>query len=446
MSRPTRPARPSTLPEPRALHSFRRVLRNSVRAALLVPTIVLGLAACAADAPPPVLRVGDIAFSELDLGGLSVAQTERLADLAAFGSIVADGELAHLGEPWIARERQALLLQRLAAEVSVREAGLDEELLRARYAEAPDYELDVRHLVILAERWRSDEERAEARRKAQAALERIQAGEDFAAVAGEVSEEPGADRRGGLLRPGREGTWVPEFWEAASALDVGQVSDVVETEYGYHVLKLEDRRPVPFEEVRERVLGRLVDLAAAAGRAEAWADREARQVQVDVEAVAAWRRGEAGDTLPLAAWPDGAYRTADLRDYLLTLEPEASARLESTTDAAYAQVVASVARNAFLAERAGAMGLGLSADELALVERKWVEKAQGWAATLGFTPGMTTGEVKAAALKALAATQQSARIVRDEVVKLSPVLRRLRPVSRPATERTESPASGTREG
>ena len=53
---------------------------------------------------------------------------------------------------------------------------------------------------------------------AEEARQRALAGEDFAALAGEYSEEPGAAERGGLLQPGREGTWVDPFWQAALAL------------------------------------------------------------------------------------------------------------------------------------------------------------------------------------------------------------------------------------
>ena len=57
-----------------------------------------------------------------------------------------------------------------------------------------------------------------------------------------------------LLRPGREGSWVSEFWTAALALEPGEISPVTETQYGFHVLRLEDRRPVSFEEARPTVV------------------------------------------------------------------------------------------------------------------------------------------------------------------------------------------------
>lgn len=390
--------------------------------------LALALAACAAEEAPPALAVGDVAYAELELGVLSETQRHRLADLTAFGLAVANGELARLGVPFIERERQSLTLQKLAAEIAAREAGVDEAALRLAYEKAPEYELIVRHVVILAERWRPEAERARARERAEAALRRVRAGEAFARVAAELSEEPGAAERGGLLHPGRRGSWVPAFWAAASRLAVGEVSGVVETEYGFHVLKLEERRALPLEEVRDQAIGRLVDLAAAAGRAEEWAVHEAAVLHVDRAAVADWRAGTAADSTVLASWPGGAYRAGSFRRYLLTLDAEAAARLSSAGEAAYVAVVGAAARSALLLTRAETMGIELSSVEIAAAGDRWGERAQGWATTLGFRVGMEPEAVKQAALAALSSSQQSVQIARGEVVALSAALRALYPV------------------
>lgn len=398
--------------------------------------LVLGLAACAlatacaSDSPPPALRVGSVAYTADELIGLSERHIEELIDLTAFGLAVATGELEKVGAPFIEREQQRLLLQRLAAEVSVREAGLDEEALRERYERDPEVELVVRHLVILSERWRDEEHRAQARARAEAALRRIRAGEDFARVAAEVSEEPGAAERGGLLSPGREGTWVREFWEAALALEPGGISDVVETEYGFHVLKLEERRPIPFEEVRSRLLDRLIDLADAAARADAWVKREAERVTLFPDAITAWRAGLAPDTVVLASWPGGAYRGADLRRYIITLDQDGRARLENATDDAFIGVVRGTARNAYLATRAAEMGIAISQDEAAAGARRWTGRAERWASVLGFRPGASPAQVKDAARAALGAMQQEMQIARSEVTSISEALRAVYTVER----------------
>jgi parvulin-like peptidyl-prolyl isomerase len=82
----------------------------------------------------------------------------------------------------------------------------------------------------------------EIKQKAEAALQRVKNGEDFAAVAKEVSEDPGSKDKGGLYENVTQGQMVPEFEKAALALEPGQIApELVETKYGYHIIKLEKK-------------------------------------------------------------------------------------------------------------------------------------------------------------------------------------------------------------
>jgi parvulin-like peptidyl-prolyl isomerase len=75
-------------------------------------------------------------------------------------------------------------------------------------------------------------------------LKRARAGEDFATLARQYSEDPGSKDDGGELPPfGHNGQMVPEFEAAAFALETNQISDVVTTSYGYHIIKLLDKTP-----------------------------------------------------------------------------------------------------------------------------------------------------------------------------------------------------------
>jgi hypothetical protein len=208
-------------------------------------------AACGGE--PPALTLGEVAYTENELLGLSEARRAELATITAFALATARGETLVALAPLLERSMDEALLTHVAAELVLREGEVDDANLRAHYLNDPAVELTVRHVLFFSERWRPRAHRDEAERKAETALERLRGGDPFPDVAAELSEEPGAAGRQGLLTPGREGSWVSEFWNAALALEVDEISPVVETQYGYHVLHLEDRSTVPFEETRATI-------------------------------------------------------------------------------------------------------------------------------------------------------------------------------------------------
>lgn len=222
----------------------------------IAATLVFTLFACTSE-ESAVLTVGEVGFSETDLLGLSPTRRELLSHLAAFAISQSRNEAEQLFSGAIEIEVDDQRYRRAEAERLLNEAGIDDAELERRYAAAPEWELTIRHLIVLSGRYETEATREAARQKATRALERIRTGEPFPDVAAEVSEEPGAEGRQGLLNPGREDAWVDEFWEAGLALEVGGISDVVETQYGFHVLRLEDRQPVAFAEARSAVVLRI---------------------------------------------------------------------------------------------------------------------------------------------------------------------------------------------
>jgi DNA uptake protein ComE-like DNA-binding protein len=102
---------------------------------------------------------------------------------------------------------------------------------------------------------------AQARRKAQAILVRARRGENFARLARLYSDDPGSKDKGGEYNFLR-GVMVPEFENAAFALKPGQISNLVETPFGFHIIKLEARRPGPppsDPKIRQQIVDKLKD-------------------------------------------------------------------------------------------------------------------------------------------------------------------------------------------
>lgn len=119
----------------------------------------------------------------------------------------------------------------------------DEELGEIWIRDGYGAEVRARHIVFLVSRDAPPAEREHACRAAEAARARAVAGEDFVALVREFTTEPGGKERGGDLSYFSRGRMVPQFEAAAFALQVGEISDVVESPFGYHIIRLEDRRP-----------------------------------------------------------------------------------------------------------------------------------------------------------------------------------------------------------
>ncbi len=85
----------------------------------------------------------------------------------------------------------------------------------------------------------------EKKQLAEQLLQRIKNGEDFGELAKQYSEDPGTKDKGGDLDMKPRFTFVPEFEEAAWKLQAGQVSEVVTTDYGFHIIKMIERKPAP---------------------------------------------------------------------------------------------------------------------------------------------------------------------------------------------------------
>jgi peptidyl-prolyl cis-trans isomerase C len=113
------------------------------------------------------------------------------------------------------------------------------------------------HILFRVGKEDSEEVVNQKLKAAQGAEARAKKGEDFAALAKELSEEPGAKESGGDLGFFPKDRMVPEFAEVAFREKVGDISDPVRTQFGWHVIKVTDKKPagtVPYDEVKSQLL------------------------------------------------------------------------------------------------------------------------------------------------------------------------------------------------
>jgi peptidyl-prolyl cis-trans isomerase D len=135
------------------------------------------------------------------------------------------------------------------------------------------------HILI-----KSDKDDAAAKAKAEALLKQVKSGADFAALAKKNSEDEGSAKNGGDLDYFGRGRMVKEFEDVAFSLQPGQVSDVVKSPFGYHIIKVVDHKPAitkSLADVRQQIADRL-----ATERAQADASTLAAQVSAELKTTA----------------------------------------------------------------------------------------------------------------------------------------------------------------
>lgn len=159
----------------------------------------------------------------------------------------------------------------LEAEKLKANVEVTEQELRSLYAAAQDNfrvpeRVHARHILVSTQ-GKSDEEKKALKKKAEDLLAKVKGGADFAQVARESSEDPGTKDNGGDLGFFGQGQMVyPEFDAAAFALKPKEISNVVTTEAGYHIIQVLEKEPArltPFEQVRAQLEQDVRDRKAA---------------------------------------------------------------------------------------------------------------------------------------------------------------------------------------
>jgi len=245
--------------------SLHRALIALACAVLLSAPIGAGpRVAFAQDSDPVVARVNgvdiresDLAFAEEEIGSNipSIPPEQKrdylinyLADVIVLSQAAEQQKLADRPDVKhrLAFDRNRLLMEALLQNVG--KSALSDSAEHQVYDEAikqvkTEEEVHARHILVPTE----DE--------AKAILVQLKGGADFATLAKEKSKDPGA-AEGGDLGYFTKDQMVPEFADVAFKLDKGQISDPVKTQFGWHVIKVEDKRvkPTPtFEQVKPQI-------------------------------------------------------------------------------------------------------------------------------------------------------------------------------------------------
>jgi len=155
--------------------------------------------------------------------------------------------------------RNKALMETVLGEES--KAALTEPALRKIYDDATktmggQQEVRARHILFRVNDPNDAAASKAAEDKVKNTIERIKKGEDFATLAKALTEDPSGKQDGGDLGYFTRDQMVPEFSEVAFTLEKGQLSGPIKTQFGWHVLKVEDKRmrePPPFDQVRGEI-------------------------------------------------------------------------------------------------------------------------------------------------------------------------------------------------
>ncbi len=224
-----------------------------------------GLQPAMAQTDPVVARVNGTEIKESDLKAAEEDIGSQLPPMAPdakkdyLTTYVADmilvskaAEAKKLGDTDDFKRKMALARTKLLMEALLQneaKAAVTDEAMKKVYADAikdlgNEQEVSARHILV------------ESEDEAKAVAADLKKGGDFAAIAKEKSKDPGSKDSGGDLGFFTKDQMVPEFAEAAFKLDKGQISEPVKSQFGWHVIRVDDKRakqPPSFDQVKDQV-------------------------------------------------------------------------------------------------------------------------------------------------------------------------------------------------
>ena len=143
--------------------------------------------------------------------------------------------------------------------VKISEEEVEEAFQKEQKTREPEYEYHARHMLFQVAPDAPEEAVFAARTRAEDALDRVRQGENFSVLAEQLSDGPSA-KFGGDIGFNKAKDMVPEFSRAMVALDAGEVSELVRTKYGFHIILLEEKRETALpggEEMKNQIRMRL---------------------------------------------------------------------------------------------------------------------------------------------------------------------------------------------
>ncbi len=256
----------------------------------------------------------------------------------------------------------------------------DEELAEIYETDRPGERIRARHILFLFPDDADEAAMDSVRALAEDVRSRAAAGEDFASLAEQYSEDQGSAARGGDLNFFQRGTMVPPFEEAAFALDPGEVSPVVESQFGLHVIRLEEREFPPLEEVGPQLRREIQTERTARAESLFVAEmEEPAQITIADGAKSRVREMAESTTLDLSerekdralvTFEGGSYPAREFRWFLLNQPTQIRQQIASATDEQLDGMLRELARGELLVHEAESRGITVPDEEVRELEEE----------------------------------------------------------------------------
>jgi hypothetical protein len=218
----------------------------------------------------------------------------------------------------------------------------DQEVQQAFAKEGPGVRVHARHILLSPPEGATQVQRDSVKQLAQDLIKRIKGGEKFEDLAKKYSQDPGSAAKGGDLGFFDRGQMVAQFDSAAFSLEPGQMSDVVATPFGYHIIQVQERQTPGFDEVGPQFRQQLQMQKVQKAESLFVAGLETKnKLQIQDKAAANTREvaknpmakmGGSALGRALVKYDGGELTVGELREFLQTREPGFREQVQQATD------------------------------------------------------------------------------------------------------------------
>jgi len=354
---------------------------------VLIPTLALALGACESSGRPSgndvLAKAAGFEFTAQAAAEILAPQpqlpnqpevAEALADLWVQYYLLArasaeDTTLANIDvDPLVRRQVEGELVFQLREQLMGVDSIIPDEELRMRYeAELPGGKIRARHILLQFPEGATEAQVDSVRALASSLRSRVLEGEDFEELARQFSQDSGTAVNGGDLGTFGKNEMVPPFEAVAFALAVGELSDIVETTFGLHLIRVDERIVPPFEESRDQFRAQLQNQRVMEAESTFVADLvEAAGIETDTESFESVRRVASDPDMELssralgralARYDGGTLTVGEFRYWLLTSPANVPGQIQAAPDDQIENLLQGLTRSELLVNQAIAEGI-----------------------------------------------------------------------------------------